>query len=123
MSEEKTTNVNLNINDGDAFFANEISINFNPTHFFVDFKCVSPRVDPRNQSGATFALKHNVVILDPFAVREMAGMLQEIIKRYEADFGKIDKPKGAKEADKMKKKASKVKAKAKTTVEAPGYFG
>ena len=34
MSEEKQ-NVNLNINDGEAFFANEVSINFNPLNFFI----------------------------------------------------------------------------------------
>ena len=99
MSEEKT-NINLNISDGEAFFSNEVSINFNPGHFFIDFKCVSPRIDPRNQSGATFALKHNVVILEPFAIKEMARMMQEIISRYEKDFGKIDKPKAAKAAEK-----------------------
>jgi len=115
MSEEKQ-NVNINISDGDAFFANEVSINFNPTHFFVDFKCVSPRIDPRNQSGATFSLKHNVIILEPYAIKEMASMMSEIVSRYEKEFGKIEKPKAAKVADKRKgKTAAKEKA--------PAYFG
>ena len=116
MSEEKQ-NVNININDGDTFFANEVSINFNPTHFFVDFKCVSPRIDPRNQNGATFSLKHNVVILDPYAIKEMARMMNEIVSRYEKDFGKIEKSKSTKTAEKMKKGKTAPKEKA------PEYFG
>jgi hypothetical protein len=120
MTEEKQTNVNLNINDGDAFFANEVSINFNPLNFFVDFKCVSPRIDPRNQTGATFSLKHNVIILEPYAVKELSRMMDEIVGRYEKEFGKIEKSKAAKEADKMRKKT---KAKAAPEEKAPGYFG
>lgn len=120
MSEEKQ-NVNLNINDGEAFFANEVSINFNPLNFFIDFKCVSPRIDPRNQTGATFALKHNVIILDPYAIKEMSKMMTDIVTRYEKDFGKIEKSKPMKEADKARKKQ-----KTKVTVpeeSSPGYFG
>ncbi len=120
MAEEKS-NVNLNISDGDTFFANEVSINFNPSHFFVDFKCISPRVDPRNQNGATFSLKHNVVIIEPYAIKEMAKMMQDIITRYEKDFGRIEKPKPAKTAEKKKKKAEKKTAGAKKS--APEYFG
>ena len=119
MAEEKQ-NVNLNINDGDAFFSNEVSINFNPSHFFVDFKCVSPRIDPRNQSGATFSLKHNVVILDPYAIKELSRMMNEIVARYEKDFGKIEKSRAAKEADKIRKKT---KSKPVPEEKAPGYFG
>jgi len=116
MSEEKQ-NVNLNINDGDAFYANEVSINFNPSNFFVDFKCVSPRIDPRNQSGATFALKHNVVILEPYALKEMVNMMKDLVGRYEKSFGKIEKPKAAKTAEKMNKDKKVAKEKA------PAYFG
>ncbi len=119
MAEEKQ-NVNLNINDGDAFFSNEVSINFNPSHFFIDFKCVSPRIDPRNQSGATFSLKHNVVILDPYAIKELSRMMGEIVARYEKDFGKIEKSSAAKQAEKARKKS---KSKPVPEEKAPGYFG
>ncbi|MFH2028171.1 MAG: hypothetical protein ABIJ08_03465, partial [Nanoarchaeota archaeon] len=53
--------VNFGINDGDAFFAHEISVNFNPTQFVLDFKSITPRVDPRSNEGPVIALKHNVV--------------------------------------------------------------
>jgi len=117
MSEEKQQNVNLHINDGDAFYANEVSINFNPSNFFIDFKCVSPRIDPRNQSGATFSLKHNVVIIDPYALKETVNMMKDLLARYEKSFGKIEKSKAAKTAEKLgkEKKAAKEKA--------PEYFG
>jgi len=39
--------VNFGIEDGDNFFAHEVSVNFNPTQFVLDFKCITPRVDPR----------------------------------------------------------------------------
>ena len=30
--------INLSINDGDAFFAHQVSMNFSPNQFFIDFK-------------------------------------------------------------------------------------
>ena len=122
MNEDKQ-NVNLSITDGETFFANEVSINFNPNNFFIDFKCISPRIDPRTQNGATFTLKHNVVIMEPYALKEMIGMMKEIIERYEKDFGRIEKPKAAKAAEKKKKKKTKTKSKTSAGVETPGYFG
>jgi len=56
--------VNLNISDGDVFFAHELSINFNPMQFIFDFKSITPRVDPRSQTKASISLKHNVVMVD-----------------------------------------------------------
>jgi len=117
MSEEKQ-NVSLHINDGDAFYANEVSINFNPSNFFIDFKCISPRIDPRNQNSATFSLKHNVIILEPYALKEMMTLMKELVERYEKNFGKIEKPKAAKAAEKLSKEKKKS-----TKEKTPEYFG
>ncbi len=119
MTEEK--NINLNINDGEAFYANEVSINFSPTNMFLDFKSVTPRIDPRNQSGPTFSLKHNVVILDPYTVQQFATLLAEVISRYEGEFGKIKKPE---QIERLEKKQSQPKKQTKSKdVGVPVYFG
>lgn len=109
--------INLNIQDGDAFFSNEISINFNPTQFFLDFKSITPRIDARNQNGMTFALKHNTIIIEPYAAKQMADMLKEVLQKFEKEFGKIEKPKSIAKLEK-KSKGEKTKG----TV-SPGYFG
>lgn len=91
--EEKNTSVQINISDGEAFFANESTINFNPTQFIFDYKCITPRVDQRNPNGSTMVLKHNVIMLDPWHVKLLVGVLNESVKKYEHDFGTIEKPK------------------------------
>ena len=63
--EKEQKQINLNINDGEPFFAHEVSMNFTPTQISMDFKCITPRTDPRSK-GPTFLLKHNVVMLEPW---------------------------------------------------------
>lgn len=118
MSDEKS--INLAINDGDAFYANEVSLNFSPTNIFLDFKFVTPRIDARSQSGPTFALKHNVVVLDPYTVQQFAHLLSEVIQKYEGEFGQIKKPKQIEIAEKKQTQPTK---KTTTDVGAPIYFG
>ncbi len=38
---EQKESINLAISDGDPFFAHEVSINFNPMQFILDFRCIS----------------------------------------------------------------------------------
>ena len=118
MPEDK---INMNINDGDAFFAHELSINFNPLQFVFDFKSVTPRVDPRSRERASIVLKHNVILVDPYHAKKVYDLLGDVLKRYEKEFGKIDKPGPLKIAEKKNKNiASKMKDKSKIT--APSYI-
>jgi hypothetical protein len=111
--------VNMNIVDGQAFFAHETSINFTPSQIMLDFKSVTPRTDPRNKTAATFVLVHNVVMLDPFHAKQIHKILGEALKKYEDEFGKIGKPKAMEKAEKQNKKREAQTAKA----EVPVYMG
>lgn len=127
MSNEKKK-INLSINDGHAFFTHEVSINFNPLQFIFDFKNVTPRVDPRSKDRSTLCMVHNVVMTDPYHAKQILELLQEVVKKYEKEFGKIDKPKALKALEKKARKASKQKQKneepkKKTTRETPTYLG
>ncbi len=111
--------INMSIMDGDAFFSHETSINFSPTQFILDFRCITPRVDARSQT-ATIALKHNVVMMEPYHAKQFLNVLSQVVKKYESEFGKIDKPDSIKKLEKKKKIKTTKEGK---TVESPSYFG
>jgi len=104
MADER---INMNINEGDAFFAHELSINFNPLQFVFDFKSVTPRVDPRSRERASIVLKHNVILIDPYHAKKVLELLGDVVKKYEKEFGKIEKPKALQMAEKKGKKDAK----------------
>ncbi len=107
MSERK---FNFSINEGDAFFAHETSINFGPSQFILDFKCITPRTDVRSQQAPMLALKHNVIMLEPYGVMEFASALTDMVKKYEKEFGKIVKSDAVRKFErKMKNKRDKGK--------------
>lgn len=116
MQEKK---INFSISEGTEFFAHEVTLNFNPTQFILDFKCITPRSDPRSQQGPNLAVKHNVVMLDTFHAKKMHELLGNVIKRYEEEFGEIVKPKAIEKAEKKRKTETDIKDK--STV--PTYFG
>src|SRR3989339_943468 len=106
MVEEK---INLNINEGDSFYAHELSINFNPLQFVFDFKNVTPRVDPRSKDRASIVLKHNVILVDPYHAKKVHELLGNVLKKYEKEFGKIEKPKQLQVIEKKQKKSTAAK--------------
>ena len=116
MEEKK---INVSINDGDAFFAHELSVNFNPTQFTLDFKSITPRVDMRSADRPSIMLKHNVVMIEPWHMKMAYELMGRVLKRYEDEFGKVEKPKSLKEFEKKRKKTKKSKSKTDT----PTYFG
>lgn len=118
--EKQEKQINLNINDGDSFFANEISINFNLTYLFIDFKNISPRIDARAQNGATFSLKHNVIILEPYVFKQTVALMNEILQRYEKEFGRIEKSKILERFEKKQKSDAKSSPKVGSI---PAYLG
>lgn len=123
--EKQTKNVNMNIQDGDSFFAHELSINFNPLQFILDFKNITPRIDPRSQESIVLNMKHNVIMLDPYHTKKMFELLSKVVSDYEKEFGKIEKPKQLEKYEKRSnKKESGKKGKAKDTEKiSPSYFG
>lgn len=117
---QETTQINLRIKDGEQFYANESSINFNPSDISLDFKCVTHTHDLANRRG--ILLRHNVVILAPFHAKNFVAMLNKAIKDYEEKFGEIKKPEHLKRAEKIVKKEQKKREENKQ--ESSGtYFG
>ncbi len=111
--------VNVSIKDGQVFFAHETAVNFNPTQFIFDFKCVTPRIDIRSKENPCISIDHDVVMVEPYHAKKIAELLNRIVKKYENEFGKIEKPKAVEIMEKKRKKTDKeVKEKP-----APTYFG
>ena len=119
MSEEKK--INLGINDGTEFFAHELSLNFNPAQFIFDFKCITPRIDPRSAETPFISLKHNVIMVEPYHAKRILEVLTNVVNDYEKKFGKIEMPKAL---QKYAKEIKKIPKKKDNTVETmPNYFG
>ena len=117
MAEQKP--INISIKDGVPFFAHEMSCNFTPTQLTLDFKSITPRVDPRSKTPS-FLLEHNVVMVEPYHAKMIYAVLGNVLKKYEDEFGKIKKPKPVEKAEKKQKKFIKDQGdKTKT----PNYFG
>lgn len=117
MASEKK--LSMNIEDGLEFFAHETSINFSPTQFVIDFKNITPRIDPRAGKDPVVVLRHNVILLDPLHAKRLAELLLDVVGKYEKEFGKIEKPKPViKHEKKLKRKSKKQK-----TLPTPEYFG
>jgi hypothetical protein len=123
-------NINMTIKEGDSFFSHEVSINFSPMNFILDFKNITPRVDPRSNEGLVLHMEHNVVIVDPYHAKKIYELLGKVIGDYEKDLGKIEIPKAVqKHEENMKKnlkaagkKSAKESKDSKKTM-SPSYFG
>lgn len=113
--------INLAISDGDPFFSHEMTANFTPIQFTLDFKCITPRVDPRSKKPS-FQLKHNVIMLEPWHAKMVLAVLNNVIKKYETEYGTIKKPKAVEAAEKKQKKQISAE-KGATKTEAPTYLG
>lgn len=121
MSDKKQ--INMSIDDGQEFFAHELSINFNPTQFIFDFKCITPRNDARSRDIPFIAMKHNVVLVDPHHAKKIYELLGSVLERYETKFGKIETPKAVRVWEKNRKKEAKKLKKSETKTQAPSYLG
>ncbi len=119
MPEHKET-INIAISDGEPFFAHEMTANFTPTQFSFDFKCITPRTDPRSKKPS-FLLKHNVIMVDPWHAKLLVSVMNNVLKKYEEEYGGIKKPKPVEVAEKKQKKA--IAAAKDTAPETPTYLG
>ena len=108
--------LNLSIKDGDEFFAHELSVNYSPTQFIMDFRCITPRTDPRSQESAVLAIKHNVIMTEAWHAKKIYELMGNVIKKYEEEYGQIEMPKSLKKFE--KNKTGKVQ-----TPDSPSYFG
>lgn len=111
--------VNIQIKEGEVFFAHEMSANFTPTQFSLDFKQITPRTDPRSKQPS-FLLEHNLVLVEPWHATMVLQVMNNVIKKYEEEFGKIKKPKSLEIAEKKHKKQVE---QGKDVTETPSYFG
>ena len=119
MMEEK--NMHVSIDEGNSFFCHEMSANFNPMQFILDFKCITPRVDLRSKDAPTINVKHNVVMLDPYHAKQMLALLNKVVGDYEKEFGEIKKPESV---EKFEKKIETQRKNTKPeTITTPSYFG
>ena len=112
--------VNFNINDGQEFYAHEVSVNFNPMQFFLDFKSLTPRIDVRSNESHVISLKHNLIMIEPYHAKQFAKLLTQVIKRYEKEFGKIEMPKQLQKIRQQKNKEQKLPEEKQDN---PTYFG
>ncbi len=117
--QKQATQLSVRIKDGEQFFSNESSINFNPNEVVIDFKCLTHTHDIADRRG--LILKHNLVIMNPFHAKTFLGMISRVIKDYESKFGEIKKPEAVKKAENMIKKEEKKKIESKKENET--YFG
>jgi hypothetical protein len=111
MAEESSQGqMNVEINPGTDFLAEQVSVSHSPVRFVVDFVKSTPRIDPLSQTTRLIS-SHDVVMMDPYLAKEFMSVLSDNIGKYEKRFGKIEKPsallKFEKEAQKTGKKAVK----------------
>ena len=116
-------NLNVSVNEGEAFFCHELSLNYNPVQVIFDFKSVTPRVDVRSKQGPVICIKHNVVMFEPYHAKRMLELLAKVIDDYEKDFGRIEKPKAIEKMEKNAKKKAAASSDDKKTISTPSYFG
>lgn len=125
--EKKERKLNININDGDEFFAQEASITYNPSLFNIDFRRITSRVDMRSNDTNVIVLKHNVIMLEPYVAKKIHEILGKAIEKYENEFDEIKTPLPVqKMEEKLKKKIQEQGEKTKdNTVNfvSPNYFG
>ena len=107
--------VNVDVNPGQDFFAEQISVSHSPVRFVVDFVKSTPRIDPGSQTTRLLTT-HDVIMLDPYLAKEFLSVLSDNIGKYEKKFGKIEKPAALK---KFEKEAHKHGSK----IDKQDYFG
>jgi len=123
MNEKK---LNVNINDGEEFFAQEASISYNPTLFNLDFRRITSRVDMRSNEANVLVLRHNVIMLEPHVMKKMIEIMTRAIEKYEKEFGVIETPESVKKLEEKVKKQVQLQTKDQNTeldYVGPNYFG
>jgi hypothetical protein len=116
-NKQQKRNVKFEIENGTEFYADEVGVIHNPLKVIFDFRSITPRVDVRNQEYQPLVVKHHVIMMDPFTAKNFLDVLQQNLKNYEQNFGKIKKPAA------LKKMENKNITVASEKEHAPSYFG
>ena len=95
MAEQLPTEVN----SGQDFLAEQVSVSHSPVRFVVDFVRNTPRIDVTTQSSKLLT-SHSIIMLDPYLAKEFLSVLSDNMNKYEKKFGKIDKPEALKKFEK-----------------------
>ena len=96
----------VDVNPGQDFFAEQVSVSHSPVRFVVDFVRSTPRIDSSTQTTRLF-MSHSIVMLDPYLAREFLSVLGDNIAKYEKKFGKIEKPEALKTFEKQMEKSGR----------------
>jgi len=106
--EEQPRKINVNIDHGESFFVNSISIINDPSKFFIDFRQTTPRTDHiEGKEHVSIVVKHRTVALDPILAKDFLRILKENVEGFEKQFGEIKVPKMPKNMKQQKKNVSK----------------
>ena len=102
--------------DKNPLFCNQMTISHSATEFIIDFRLVYPQFAPDNSQ--TTMVRHSTVIFEPWHLKEVLGVIQENIERYEKEYGKIKESEALKKAKKKVKQPRKI-----ASVSTPDYLG
>ena len=97
--------VNVEVQNGVDFYADQVSVSHNPLRFIFDFTRTTPRIDGGSSAHTRLVLSHNVLLIDPYLALEFINVLKENVARYEKRYGKITKPAPLKKVEEESKKA------------------
>ena len=88
-------NINLSIDHSNhGFFSDGMSLLNRQDKFFIDFRQNTPRLDTIGEKQQqTNVVKHSTVILDPVMAKALMNLLQDSMKNFEKNHGKIKMPK------------------------------
>lgn len=96
-------NVVPNLKD-EIFFANQIDMRFFPDMFKIEFKQVNQQVDRiGDESNNVLIINRRTIALTPIMMKQLSGIINNIIQNYEKQHGAIKIP----EVPKQKKELIK----------------
>ena len=102
--------IQVNVEDGETFFADEVSVIHNPVRIVIDFKSITPRIDVK-PSQIRLRMKHNTIVLDPQLAKDFLKALTTNIANFEKRFGIIKKLKSVELAQQEAKQKIVTKSK------------
>ena len=111
MEQPEGQQINVEVQNGTEFFADQVSVSHNPLRFVVDFTRTAPRIDGNATQSPRLVMSHNVLLVDPYLAVEFFNVLRDNIAKYEKRYGKITKPAPLKKLDEEMKKTGKREAK------------
>ena len=99
--------INVEVQNGQDFYADQVSVSHNPLKFILDFTRTTPRIDGNATSQPRLVMSHSVLLLDPYLAAEFIEVMKDNIAKYEKRYGKITKPGPLKKVEEEAKKTGK----------------